>query len=262
MLKSRAKFIDSYLSDFMTSNMQLLNSLKDADLTEEDTFWKQADETFFFVTSVVDELFPPAAPSTPTVKPTNNSSHNLKLPKIHIPRFEEDFKTWDTLAVPEIINNTSAAMNSATLSSHTVLTSTSLSQITTLLSTVLVELIDAWGNPIKVQALLDSASQVSFVTEKYARRLGIPRFKSCIPIQVDSTADVEIAKTVVNATTILKGGCKLHPLFRRRDKKKETDLATSFQRSKALQDIHIIVEPLTPKSDGIAFNETTNEAER
>ncbi|KAF2892043.1 hypothetical protein ILUMI_14130 [Ignelater luminosus] len=89
----------------------------------------------------------------------------------------------DTLVVPEIINNTSAAMNSATLSSHTVLTSTSLNQITTLLSTVLVELINAWGNPIKVRALLDSASQVSFVIEKCARRLGIPRSKFCIPIQ-------------------------------------------------------------------------------
>ncbi|KAF2886697.1 hypothetical protein ILUMI_19475, partial [Ignelater luminosus] len=89
----------------------------------------------------------------------------------------------DTLEVPEVINNTSAAVNSATLSSYTVLTSTSLNQITTLLSTVLVELIDAWGNPIKVRALLESATQVSFVTEKCARRLGIPRSKSRIPIQ-------------------------------------------------------------------------------
>ncbi|KAF2886090.1 hypothetical protein ILUMI_20082 [Ignelater luminosus] len=70
------------------------------------------------------------------------------------------------------MNNTSVAVNSATCSLHTPLTSTSLNQITTLLFTVVVELIESWGNPINVRALLDIASQVSSVTEKGFRAIG------------------------------------------------------------------------------------------
>lgn len=60
----------------------------------------------------------------------------------------------------EVIDNTPTLQYP---SSHTVLTSTSLNQITTLLSTVLIEVNDTWNTSINVRALLDNAISLALL---------------------------------------------------------------------------------------------------
>ncbi|KAJ8968244.1 hypothetical protein NQ314_002391 [Rhamnusium bicolor] len=64
-----------------------------------------------------------------------------------------------------------------------VITSTVLGQSTVLFATAIVDIRDSNGRYHRCRALLDSASQASFVTLACAERMGLPRFSSNIPIQ-------------------------------------------------------------------------------
>ncbi|KAJ8969455.1 hypothetical protein NQ317_011058 [Molorchus minor] len=54
---------------------------------------------------------------------------------------------------------------------------------TVLLSTALVEILDGFGNHQTVRALIDSGSQVSFITQKCANRLNLSRYNLSLSIQ-------------------------------------------------------------------------------
>lgn len=60
--------------------------------------------------------------------------------------------------------------------------SSSLKNTTVLLSTVTLEVADRFGIYHKARALVDSGSQASFMVDSYARKLGLPRSRSIVPV--------------------------------------------------------------------------------
>lgn len=83
---------------------------------------------------------------------------------------------------------------------HASLNNTLFSQI--LLSTAIVHIIDHKGNPHACRALLDSGSQVHFMTEKLAAKLGLKLQKVEIPLggvnQMSSSVK-QITRTTVQS---------------------------------------------------------------
>lgn len=67
-------------------------------------------------------------------------------------------------------------------STVSVLTNTISTGRIVVLSTARVEVKDRWGNFQEVRVLLDSGSQAHFMTDACARRLGLPKYKSEVPI--------------------------------------------------------------------------------
>lgn len=79
--------------------------------------------------------------------------------------------------------STSTAITNSTPTSHvSSLTNILPQNSTVLLSTAVIEICDVYGHFHKVRALLDSASQASFITERCANRLGLPRSRSSLSI--------------------------------------------------------------------------------
>ncbi|KAJ8982315.1 hypothetical protein NQ317_006660 [Molorchus minor] len=99
----------------------------------------------------------------------NYSSHTSVEPRVE-PRVEP---TADT---PQAV----VASTSNTVNSFTGL---SPRKGTVLLSTALVEILDGFGNHQTVRALIDSGSQVSFITQKCANRLNLSRYNLSLSIQ-------------------------------------------------------------------------------
>ncbi|XP_063218586.1 uncharacterized protein LOC134528849 [Bacillus rossius redtenbacheri] len=66
---------------------------------------------------------------------------------------------------------------------------------TVLLSTAQVHVFDSSGTPMVVRALLDTASQASFVTESCLQRLRLTRRRSHLPVQGLANTSVNVAKS-------------------------------------------------------------------
>lgn len=73
--------------------------------------------------------------------------------------------------------------NSNSDSDAVVVMANSSSNATVLLATIMVEIADAGGKYHHVRAVLDSASQINFISEKCARMLQLPRNKLSVPLQ-------------------------------------------------------------------------------
>lgn len=74
-----------------------------------------------------------------------------------------------------------------------------------LLSTAQLHIIDCKGTPHVARALLDTASQASFISEHCCQRLGLVRKKTHLPIQGLSNATVNVAKSYSSVVVTPRG---------------------------------------------------------
>lgn len=100
--------------------------------------------------------------------------------------FDRNVKTFGA-AVPPVVNTPQTSSNQisepiASTSQINSLSNVLPSNSTVLLSTAQVEILDSRGHYQVVRALLDCASQASFITEKCAHRLGLSRSKVSLSV--------------------------------------------------------------------------------
>lgn len=106
---------------------------------------------------------------------------------------------------PDTTNKASSSSQGSAPSGNAVhvLTNTVSCGKTVLLSTAVVEVLDNWGNYQSVRLLLDSGSQANFMTETCARRLGLKKSQSGVPIYGLTNSEV--------CTDLGKVHCTLRP---------------------------------------------------
>lgn len=107
---------------------------------------------------------------------------------------------------PTIDSNLTSNFNSSSSlrnSESPVITNHSLecnNRFPTILPTALAQMQDKQGTQQDIRILLDSGSQVSFITERIAQRLGLPRKRSRIPIIGIGSASAGVTNGLVTLT--------------------------------------------------------------
>ncbi len=107
-------------------------------------------------------------------KNTGQTSHHGQTPS--------SSGTPASIVSPSQMESLHSAQLQQSLSCECAAMATSIPQTTVLLSTTKIEVLDSRGNYQIIRAVLDSASQANFITQKCLNRLGLSRTECHIPV--------------------------------------------------------------------------------
>lgn len=130
---------------------------------------------------------------------TDNISSPIVHPPLEPPNVTEPRTNTDILVVP----STSQTVNS--------FTGVVPNKRGVLLSTALVEILDAHNNYQKIRVLLDCGSQVNFISQKCLNRLGLSRYN--LPLSVHGVGQMQMTSSSGGVTCTIRPVGKLTPSF-------------------------------------------------
>lgn len=150
------------------------------------------------------------------VKHCNSTSVCRQCSKRHHTLLHFSNNTQPPAVSPAPANKTTPPMTSSMpelqpQASVSSLTSSNLSQVTVLLSTAIVDVLDQFGSPVKIRIILDSASQSSFISENCANRLGL--LKQNLPLSIKGLGGKNTCTSKMTTCTIRPVG-QTCPSFR------------------------------------------------
>lgn len=95
LFRVRVNMLEAHYKDFQKAHAKLIRTLEPNQLSEAENISKKADEAYFCSQAIYQELFPEQSSSVNTSQ-SNVSSSNVKLPKIVLPSFDGNLKSWQT----------------------------------------------------------------------------------------------------------------------------------------------------------------------